>query len=197
MKLFTLTALVLAGALSAFKPAAKVEKFTVDTQKSTISWVGSKVGGQHTGTLNLKSGTVLMNGNRLAGGTFSMDMTSIKVTDIQGEDAEKLRGHLSSDDFFGVSKYPEASFTVTRVSATGAASAAITGKLLLKGVTKTITFPAVIKRSGNVVTATAQKVSIDRTQHGIRYKSKSVFSDLGDKFIHDDFVLSVNLVAKK
>ncbi len=197
MKLFTLTALVLAGALSAFKPAAKVEKFTVDTQKSTISWVGSKVGGQHTGTLNLKSGTVLMNGNRLAGGTFSMDMTSIKVTDIQGEDAEKLRGHLSSDDFFGVSKYPEASFTVTRVSATGATSAVITGKLLLKGVTKTITFPAVIKRSGNVVTATAQKVSIDRTQYGIRYKSKSVFSDLGDKFIHDDFVLSVNLVAKK
>ena len=50
----------------------------VDPAKSTIGWLGKKVTGQHNGTINLKSGELKMEGDSLTGGSFEIDMTSIK-----------------------------------------------------------------------------------------------------------------------
>jgi polyisoprenoid-binding protein YceI len=49
-----------------------------------------------------------MKGNKLAGGTFTVDMTSLTATDLQGEYQGKLNGHLKSEDFFELKKYPTA-----------------------------------------------------------------------------------------
>ena len=48
-----------------------------------------------------------------------MDMTSIKCTDLEGSAASKLDGHLSSEDFFGVEKYPTTEFIITEATASG------------------------------------------------------------------------------
>jgi len=59
-------------------------------EKTTLSWLGEKVLGQHTGTIVLKSGWLNWNDNRITGGEFVIDMTSIKDDDA----SEKLQGHL-------------------------------------------------------------------------------------------------------
>lgn len=197
MKLASVFAIAAIATFSAFKPAAKVETFTIDTKNSSIEWLGEKVTGQHSGTIKLASGSLLFNGNALKGGSFVTDMNSITATDIQGENARKLEGHLKADDFFGTEKFPTSTFTITKVISAGTNQVNVTGNLTIKGITKAITFPATVKRENNAVVAVAKGVKVDRTKYAIRYNSKSYFSSIGDKAIYDDFTLSINLVAKK
>jgi len=197
MKLTSVLAIAAIGLFSAFKPALKTESFTVDTKNSSIKWVGEKVTGQHSGTINLSSGSLSFNGNNLTGGSFVANMNSIVATDVQGETAQKLEGHLKADDFFGTAKYPTSTFKITKVAPAGASQVNITGNLTIKGITKALTFPATVKRQNNAVVAVAKGVKVDRTKYDIRYNSKSFFESIGDKAIYDDFILDFNLVAKK
>ena len=193
LKITSIFALVAILGLSAFTNGAKPVTYTVDVAKSTITWVGKKVAGSHNGTIALKSGSLDVNGKHVTGGTFVMDMTAIK--DADGSD--KLEGHLKADDFFGAEKFPTSTFTIKKVAGNGT-NIMVTGDLTVKGVTNTITFPATLTwNADKTVSATAEKITVDRTKFGIQYRSKSIFSDIGDKMIEDDFTLSVKLVAKK
>ncbi len=186
-----LLAVVSSFTFLAFAPKADV--YTVDVTKSTITWEGKKFAGSHNGTVGLTSGTLAFNGKKLAEGGFIANMTTIK-------DADKNAGlekHLKADDFFGVDKFPAANFVIKKVTGNGA-NVNVTGDLTIKGITNSITFPATIAwNADNTVTATADKITIDRTKFGVQYKSKSVFSNIGDNFIYDEFTLAVKLIAKK
>ncbi len=172
---------------------AKAQTCKVDTQKSTIEWVGRKVTGAHSGTLKFASGSLNYNGS-LKGGSFVIDVNSIKVTDIQGEMASKLEGHLKNDDFFATDKYPTAQFVITKL-ANG--NKTVIGNLTIKGITHEISFPAVVTLKSGVLTATAKGVKVDRTKYDIKYGSKSFFDSLGDKAIDNEFELNIHLVATK
>ena len=78
----------------------------INTEKSTINWVGKKVTGEHSGTVNLKEGNLIFKDGKVAGGNFTVDMTSISTTDLSGDWKTKLDGHLKADDFFGTEKNP-------------------------------------------------------------------------------------------
>lgn len=160
----------------------------VNIKESKINWVGKKVTGQHEGTINLKSGALKFEGNKLAGGNFVVDMTSLVVTDLSGDGKAKLEGHLKSDDFFGVANHETASFKITKVTQKKANSYTINGDLTIKGKTNPIEFNMAIDGSS----ATAN-LKIDRTKYGIRYGSASFFDNLKDKAIYDEFDLAVNL----
>ena len=184
-------AIVASFTFVAFIP--KADTYIVDLSKSSITWEGKKFAGGHTGTVNLTSGTLGFNGNKLTEGGFVVNMTTIKDVDKNAN----LETHLKSEDFFGIEKFPSANFVIKKVSANGS-NADITGDLTVKGVTNTITFPATITwNADKSVTAIADKVVVDRTKYGIQFKSKSIFSNIGDNFIYDEFTLSVKLVAKK
>ncbi|KAA8482599.1 polyisoprenoid-binding protein YceI [Arcticibacter tournemirensis] len=197
MKIKTLFAAVAILAFAAFKPALKTETFTIDTKNSSIEWVAAKVTGKHNGTVKISSGNLVFNGKSLQGGSFTTDMNSIAVVDLQGESAQKLIGHLRSDDFFSVEKHPTSEFRITKVSPAGTDQVNITGDLTIKGITQPITFPAIVKRQGNAVVAVAKGVKVDRTKYDIKYGSKSFFGGIGDKAIDDEFTLSINLAGKK
>ncbi len=170
---------VIALSFTAFTPPV-LKKMTV--KESTITWVGRKVTGKHSGTVQLKEGYLEMDGDRIAGGEFVIDMTSLQVTDLQaGKGKEKLEGHLSSDDFFGVSDHPTATLVIAGSSKTGN-SYKVEGSITIKGVTQPISFT--LNKNGNTVST---KVSIDRTKFGIKYGSGSFFDNLGDKAIKDKF----------
>lgn len=171
--------------------------YNVDIASSNIVWNGYKVTGSHTGTVKLKNGDLKFTDGKLSGGSFEIDMASITCTDLEGEYAGKLVGHLKSDDFFGVAKYPTAKFVVTRVIPQDSkGNYKIIGNLTIKESTKEIKFFAnLTERDGNV-TATG-KITIDRSEYNIRYGSGSFFDNLGDKTIYDEFDLNVTLVAKK
>lgn len=197
MNIKLLLPIVAITVLTAFKPGLKTETFTIDTQSSSIEWTATKVTGKHNGTVKLSSGSLIFNGNQLQGGSFTTDMNSITVLDLQGESAQKLTGHLKSDDFFAVEKHPAASFQITKVSQASAGQVNITGNLTLKGITQPITFPAVVKRQENAVVAVAKNIKVNRTKYDIKYRSNSFFGSLGDKAIDDEFTLSINLAGRK
>jgi polyisoprenoid-binding protein YceI len=156
---------------------------------STVIWTGKKVGGKHNGTINVKSGELSFDvAGNLIGGEFELDMNSILCTDLSGSKAEKLVGHLKSDDFFGVDKHPTSSLKITDVSAKGNDIYQITSDITIKGTTKQITFEANV----NEDTATAQ-ITIDRSEFNVRYGSGSFFKSLGNKAIKDKFTLDVEL----
>lgn len=180
--------------LVAFVP--KNDTYTVDVAKSSISWEGKKFTGGHTGSVDLTSGNLQFNGKKLVEGGFIANMTTIKTLD-GGKPNAGLDKHLKNDDFFGVDKFPAANFVIKKVEGNGA-DVKITGDLTIKGKTSSVSFPAKVTwNADKTVTAVADKIEIDRTKYGIEYKSKSIFSNIGDNFIYDNFTISVKLVAKK
>jgi polyisoprenoid-binding protein YceI len=168
----------------------------INATDSKVEWVGKKVTGQHNGTVAIKSGELIIKDGTLQGGTFVMDMTSITSTDLEGEYQQKLNGHLQSADFFGVEKFPTATFKITEVKPNGKnGKFTVTGDMTIKSTTKPVSFDAQLVANGDKVVAIADIV-IDRSEFDVRYGSGSFFDDLGDKTIYDDFTLSVNLVTK-
>lgn len=170
----------------------------VDTAESYIVWKGYKVTGSHYGKVMIKNGELTFDeAGALTGGGFDIDMTTITCEDLEGEWNQKLVGHLKSDDFFGVEKFPTAKFIITEVVSRGKPGEyKIVGNLTIKETTKPIKFNTVITEEGGKRVATAD-ITIDRSEYNVRYGSGSFFDNLGDKTIYDEFELSVNLVAGK
>ena len=161
----------------------------VDASKSSIVWVGKKITGQHDGTVGLKSGALNFKKDKLKGGTFTVDMNALIVTDIAaGKGKEDLEGHLKADDFFGTTTFPTANLVFKKIADKGNGLYAVTGDLTIKGITMPITFD--MATTANTAKTT---LKIDRTQYGIKYKSGNFFKNLGDKTISDIFELQVAL----
>lgn len=182
------TFILLALSLTTTAVTANNEPKKVDVEKSTVKWNAAKVTGKHHGTVDLKEATLEFDNGTLVGGNFVVDMTSIVNEDLEGSYKAKLEGHLKSDDFFGVEKYPTASFTITDVEMTSAGMYKVTGDLTIKGITNPISFDASVK--DNQASAT---LTVDRSKYNVRYGSNSFFDNLGDKAIYDDFDLTINL----
>lgn len=164
------------------------EKKEVKVTESTVTWKGYKVTGSHEGVIELESGFLEMDGSKLTGGEFVVDMSTLVATDLEGDSKGKLEGHLKSDDFFGVEKYPTAKLVFTSVKPMNKNSYTVTGDLTIKETTKPITF--VVSVYENKATAT---MKVDRAEYDVRYGSGSFFDDLGDKAIYDEFDLVVDL----
>nr|WP_315149955.1 YceI family protein [uncultured Flavobacterium sp.] len=173
-------------ALSTLTVSAQTKK--VDVSKSSVNWLAKKVTGQHNGTVNLKDGALVFKGKKLAGGTFTVDMTSLTATDLSGEYQGKLNGHLKSDDFFSTAKFPTSTLVFKTIGAKSANVYTVTADLTIKGITKPVTFDMTV--SDNTATS---KFMVDRTKFDIKYKSNNFFENLGDKAIYDEFELNVAL----
>jgi len=181
---------------------ASASTLELDTEKSMVTWIGTKPTGQHNGTIGIKSGTVAIDGGKIVSGNFTMDMNSVKAVDMSPEYNDKLSNHLKDSDFFEVAKYPEAKFEITKVAdyspAKGDsailkdASHMVSGNLTIKGQSKNITFPAKIRLSGNNLAAKAN-FNIDRTQWGLVYGNDK---SLGDKFIRPEVNVGFTIISK-
>jgi polyisoprenoid-binding protein YceI len=170
---------------------------SVNSEESKVVWLGKKVTGEHSGEIKMAFGDLQFDGDMLTGGSFEIDMNSISNTDVENEEyKQKLVGHLKSDDFFGVKEYPKASFVITDVEHKKAGKYLVKGDITIKGITKSIEFPAQVTMLDSKATATAS-VTIDRSEFNVKYGSGSFFDGLGDKMIYDDFTLDITLVANK
>ncbi|MDH6307738.1 polyisoprenoid-binding protein YceI [Dysgonomonas sp. PFB1-18] len=177
------------------------EELVVDTQASSIQWKGSKVGGSHNGTIALKAGTLAINGETVASGSFEIDMNAIVDEDLTQKDMnDMLVNHLKSADFFDVATYPSSTFTVTKVEAaatpTDSVNYMVSGNLKLKDVEKNITFGAKITKEGDTYKAVTVPFTIDRTQWNVKYGSKTLFADLKENIVNDNIELQITIVAK-
>ncbi|HMQ10678.1 MAG TPA: YceI family protein [Oligoflexia bacterium] len=200
MKKIFLTLLSLALVPAAFA-AKKVQTVAVDKDASTISWTGEKITGDtHVGTIAISEGSLEMKKNKLTGGSFVIDMSSIVNTDVEDTKYnKKLVDHLKSDDFFAAEKHPTAKFVITDVKAKKDGTHSITGDLTIRDKTKPISFDADVMQEDGVTVAKAEDVTFNRAEFDVKYNSGSFFSvkKLGDKLIKDEIVLDIVLKTQK
>lgn len=188
---------------TASEAAASIEGqvFAVDTSASSLEWYAAKQTGKHNGEFVIEEGILSVDNGNLTGGKFDINVAALKVSDLEGEDKQKLEGHLKSGDFLQVDQYPTAKFTITNVapaeervkSTLNGATHTVSGNLTLKDSTKNVTFPAKISIDENKVEAVADLV-IDRTEWGLNYKGPN---NPQDWFIKKDVNLKLDLVATK
>jgi polyisoprenoid-binding protein YceI len=180
--------------------SAQGETYGIDVAGSNISWIGTKVGGQHNGTFTLADGALVVAEGNIAGGNFTIDMTSATVLDLEGEDKGKLEGHLKSNDFFAADQFPTARFDITSVVPFDAATMSsklegathmISGNLMMREATKNVSFPAIVSIEGNKVSAKAD-FNIDRSEWGVNFKGPN---NPADWVIAKEVNLKVDIVA--
>ena len=185
-----LKTIALALFVAATTLTATAQNKKINVEKSKITWIGKKVTGQHDGTINFNSGTLVFDGKKLKGGSFEVNMTSITVADLQaGKGKEKLEGHLKSEDFFGVEKFATSTLEFKKIGSKGSDIYTVTADLTIKGITVPVTFDLAL---GDGTARTSFK--INRTKYDIKYGSGSFFDNLGDKEFYDEFELNLNLV---
>ena len=160
----------------------------INTKNSTVLWKGNKVTGSHEGVIKIKSGLLKFNKEELIGGEFEIDMNSLVCTDLSGEYKGKLEGHLKSDDFFGVTKFPTATLKIKKVIKQKGNIYECTADITIKGKTEVVQFNTTLNKNS----ATA-KIKIDRTKFDVKYGSGSFFDGLVDNMIYDEFDLNINL----
>ena len=104
----------LASCGTAEEKAEKVT-FNLDAKASTLGWKGSKSAEYfHTGIVKITKGTIDMEGEEIAGGSFTIDMNTIECVDEMLPDDKKamLNGHLKDTSFFFIAENPEITVTV-------------------------------------------------------------------------------------
>ncbi len=163
------------------------EKQAINIESSVIRWVGTKITGQHHGTINLKSGHIFVDGDRITGGEFVMDMNSITVLDLTGEKKQKLEKHLRTTDFFEVEKFPESRFAITGIEDMDG-GVRVKGNLTMRDTTHSIEFTARIERNAGKPSRVIADFNIDRQKWGVVYKGKP------DDAIRDEVNLQPEIV---
>jgi len=82
--------------------------YSLDKEKSSLTWKGMTDPSYfHYGSVKITEGSIEMEGEKLVGGTFSIDLKTIKVEDdLPQKKKDYLAEHLMDTSFFFVAKYP-------------------------------------------------------------------------------------------
>lgn len=163
-------------------------KYTFDQSSSKVTWVGSKVTGKHDGGFGTFTGTVDVVDGAPEKSKVTVDIDAASLT----SDAEKLTGHLKSPDFFDVAKNPKATFVSTEIKKGGekGATHTVTGNLTIKGITKSVTFPATIQVTGDAANVDAE-FAINRRDFSLNY------AGMPNDLIRDNVVIKLAIKGKK
>ena len=172
--------------------AAVGDTLVVDTVSSEVGWTGRKVTGKHDGSFGSYDGYLIVDTTGVKAVRLHFDTRTIT------SDTERLTTHLKSADFFDVERFPDAVFESTSIvpiadsvdAATGQQTQfSVTGNLTMHGVTKSVSFPASIRKSPSSVAARAE-FAINRKDWGIVYTGKP------DDLIRDEVDIRFNVVAR-
>lgn len=189
--------LILIVAMLSLSTLLAQKTYVADKEATSINWRGSKIiGTEHVGTIDLQSGWLSIDGGAITDGEFLIDMKSITDTELKDDKMRlRLEGHLKSDDFFGVEKFPVSKLVIIEGDKFSDNTAAVRGNLTIKGTTHPVEFFATESKAGDVVTYSAV-IRFDRSLYDVRFGSGKFFSNLGDNAINDEIKLDVKLVLK-
>jgi len=173
-------------------------EYIVDTLNSKIEWKGYKIfkseNTSHFGTIKFESGDVTVKEGKLESGKFVADMNSLTSVDLKdkADQLEKLNGHLKSNDFFEVEKFPTASYEITKVtaSAEGDYNTLLDGNLTIKGITKPVQFKANVSVKNGEVSIASEPKDIKREEFGVKFQAPAE-----NGVIKDEVTLQLNIKA--
>lgn len=175
-------------AAAAALAAQTAVKYAFDQGASKVTWVGSKVTGKHEGGFGTFKGTV-----DVVDGSPEKSKVDVQIeAESLTSDTEKLTGHLKSPAFFDVKAHPKASFVSTEIKKRGenGATHTVTGNLTIKGITKTISFPATVTLNGDAANVDAE-FAINRRDFSLNY------AGMPNDLIRDNVVIKLLIRAKK
>ncbi|WP_461488762.1 YceI family protein [Pontibacter sp. HJ8] len=203
------------AAVQSQHPGTPDQVFRIDTAKSTMTWIGAKVTGRHNGIFRISQGEIDLQNGLVRGGTTVLDMTALRSDDKKLDEAgnEKLTKHLRSADFFDVEQHPTATFELTSVVPYDSTAKQevpatvfntdelrikhpthkVTGNLTIKGITKSISFPARIALEDSVLKAKAN-FNLNRTDWKLTYGADK---SMGNKTIHPQVNVGFDLIARQ
>ena len=170
--------------------------FKIVSANSQIDWTGRKVTGAHNGTIEIKEGLLTLNDGKIKEGVIVINTASIKILDVTDPATNaQFAGHLASDDFFSIEKFPTATLDILSVKEISNETYHLEGNLTIKDITHLVGFDAKIENDNNQIRLSG-KLVIDRTKYDIRFRSGNFFTDLGDTLIYNDFDLDFNITAE-
>ncbi|MRX68614.1 Polyisoprenoid-binding protein YceI [Flavobacterium resistens] len=170
--------------------------YKIVSSNSNVEWTGRKVTGAHNGTIGIKEGNFILQDGKVKGGKVVIDTASIKILDVTDPATNtQFGGHLASDDFFSIEKFPTATFDVLSVKELSDSTFYLEGNLTIKDITHVAGFEATLENNRNAIALTG-KMIIDRTKYDIKFRSGNFFVDLGDTLIYNDFDLDFNITAE-
>ena len=190
-KAIIITSLVL---VLGFGTAAAQGIYTIDSNHSNVAFkvrhLVSKVGGEFTEF----EGTITADFNNLDTCTVQFSIQSASI-DTRNEDRD---GHLRSADFFEVEKFPEISFTSTKVTKIDKGSFAVAGILTMHGVsnptTLTVDYLGEMAAMGGIRAGYELSTTLDRKDWGISWNRAL---DTGGFILGDDVEVNINLEVIK
>jgi polyisoprenoid-binding protein YceI len=181
-------------------PATSNATGTFTLTSGIVYWAGQKaLGDGHNGNIQVLNGTLELSEGRLLSGNVVLDMNTVSVSDLKDpEEKSDLESHLKDADFFEVKKFPKAEFKFSEVypSNNPDFNAVIAGSLTMKGKTKSVNIPVMLKINEDDLTAESATFPINRTDWGVNFRS-GLLGTAKDKLINDVVTLSISLKAKK
>jgi polyisoprenoid-binding protein YceI len=164
------------------------ERIPVTPEGSRVEFTGSKVTGSEGGRFGKFSGAIHLVNDDPAQSRVEIEIEMDSVT----TDSAGLAEHLKNADFFDVPNHPKASFVSTGIRPGGerGATHTVTGDLELRGVKKSVTFPATIRVTAEGVSVTSE-FAINRRDFRITYAGRA------DDLIRDEVVLRLSLRAPR
>lgn len=175
-------------------------RYPIDREQSVFRWTGRNLFNQHNGRIAFKSGSLEIREGRLSGGSVTLDMTQITCSDLKDSGMiAGLIGHLMTDDFFSVNKYPEASFELSDArpienAPSGDSNLTLEGQLTLRGTTQPVEMFAQLTYLGGKL-GLQGRFDVDRTQFGSIYGSGKNFEKLGQHVVNDKISVSFQLIC--
>ena len=169
--------------------------YQIDKTKSVVRWIGRTPVKFHDGTINIQEGSFSVDDNGILNGNIIIDMESINCTDLSGGGKKSLEEHLMNDDFFSVNKFKTSKINISSEMKPNNGLIDFKGNLEIKNISNPISFKSSINKTPEGKYTASSKLTFDRSRYNVKYKSKSFFSDLGDKFINDDIEIELEIIT--
>ncbi|MBV9961886.1 MAG: YceI family protein [Parafilimonas sp.] len=147
--------------LAAVFLSATAQKFKPLDDKSEVKFTIKNFGLNTSGSFHGLKGSIVFNPSDPAACSFnvSIDVNTIN-TGIDARDS-----HLKKEDYFDATKFPTINFASTSITGSNNAYT-VTGKLTIKGVTKTVSFPFSTQNQNGDLVLTGN-FNIDRKDFGV------------------------------
>lgn len=170
-------------------------EYQIDKTKSVVRWIGRTPVKFHDGTIDIQEGNFFVDDNGILNGNIIIDMESINCTDLSGGGKKSLEEHLMNDDFFSVNKFKTSKINISSEMKPNNGLIDFKGNLEIKNISNPISFKSSINKTPEGKYTASSKLTFDRSMYNVKYKSKSFFDDLGDKFINDDIEIELEIIT--
>lgn len=170
---------------SAFCNAQTSYKLNTST---LLEWQGKAAFSSYSpaGTLKVDKAAITVKNDSILAMVVSVDMTSLS------QENKQLEKHLRDADFFDVTVFGQASFTLTKAVEISSNSVVLEGLMTIRGKTQPELISAQITEKNQQYVISFDH-TFDRTMYGINYNSPSIFKRIKENAIEDNFTLKGSL----